>query len=123
MATQFYGVVILLVFLVFLNIFFPCKMFPDKRSSSSTVLCTAYANKQQEAAIMKGEDYFLANNRDESCALHTFKTRDVVACLEYLHRHSSRPWLHFAFIGDSRVRQQFYNLLKVGLSSVTYTSS
>ena len=46
--------------------------------------------------------------------LRHFAARDVARCLDdLLNRISNRSWLHFAFIGDSRIRKQFYNFLKV----------
>ena len=91
---------------VFLRIGFQCNIIDRKMQRP---LCTA----EQEATIMKedGEDsYWTSGNK---CELRLLKTEDVVACFDYLHMISSRPWLHFAFIGDSRIRQQFYNFLKV----------
>ena len=58
------------------------------------------------------EDYWTTTNKCK--LLRHFTARDVTSCIEYLHENSpSQSWLHFAFIGDSRIRQHFYNLLKV----------
>ena len=57
------------------------------------------------------KDYWTTNN--EFSQFRQFTAREVTCCLDYLHENSGRPWQHFVFIGDSRIRQQFYNLLKV----------
>ena len=50
----------------------------------------------------------------QKCRLRLMRLpRDFVACIENLHSQSSRQWIHFTFIGDSRMRQQFYNFVKV----------
>jgi hypothetical protein len=56
-----------------------------------------------------------------SCQLLHYTFEKVVGCLDTLyelhysarHSSSSKKKLHFAFIGDSRIRQQFFNFLKV----------
>ena len=53
------------------------------------------------------------NWNNKKCQLRRLTSRDVVSCVDNLHANSSRPWIHFAFIGDLRIRQQFYNFLKV----------
>ena len=67
-------------------------------------------NQEQHDSNFVG-DFHNWNNK--KCRLRQFSSRDVVSCIDNLHVRSSGPWLHFAFIGDSRIRQQFYNLLKV----------
>ena len=69
------------------------------------------------------EDEILVTNRNKNYKsnfqnwntkkLRHLSTRDVVSCIDNLHVELDQPWLHFAFIGDSRIRQQFFNLLKV----------
>ena len=70
-------------------------------------------NQEQHDSNFVG-DFHNWNNK--KCRLRQFSSRDVVSCLENLLTNSSRPWIHFAFIGDSRIRQQFYNFLKVSSS-------
>ena len=53
------------------------------------------------------------NWNNKKCQLRRLTSRDVVSCVDNLHANSSRPWIHFTFIGDSRIRQQFYDFLKV----------
>lgn len=113
MISQYYIVLVLfLVFVFFLNIFLQHNITDRKIQRT---LCTA----EQEASIMKEdnwtEKFSYLNNINNKCELRLLKTEDVVACFENIPRMSSRPWLHFAFIGDSRIRQQFYNFLKVHL--------
>ena len=67
-------------------------------------------NQEQHDSNFVG-DFHNWNNK--KCRLRQFSSRDVVSCIDNLHVRSSGPWLHFALIGDSRIRQQFYNLLKV----------
>ena len=51
------------------------------------------------------------------CQLHLYSLSDVVTCINSMntiHRAVSlRHQSHFVFIGDSRVRQQFFNFIKV----------
>ena len=62
--------------------------------------------------------------KDTKCGLRHVTTREIAFCIDDLHvRSSDRPWHHFAFIGDSRIRQQFYNLLKVDLIASFKTRS
>ena len=55
------------------------------------------------------------NWNNKKCKLRHFTSREIVSCLDNLHPNSTRPWIHIAYIGDSRIRQQFHNLLKVRL--------
>ena len=84
---------------------------------SSHLLCTTddeilvlERNQEQHDSNFIGD---FNNWNNKKCALRHFTSRDVVSCLDNLHADSSRPWIHIAFIGDSRIRQQFHNLLKV----------
>ena len=61
------------------------------------------------------EDY--SANHQKKCRLRRFTTKDVTSCIDEIQAKSDRKWLHFAFIGDSRMRQQFYSLLKVWLEA------
>lgn len=54
------------------------------------------------------------------CQLLDYTSKQAVSCFDALYSslnlnpiNSSKKNLHFAFIGDSRIRQQFFNLLKV----------
>ena len=51
------------------------------------------------------------NNR--KCRLRQFTARDVTSCIDDMHEKSNLTWLHFSFIGDSRMRQQYLNMVKV----------
>ena len=57
-------------------------------------------------------------SKGKKCSLRHFNVRDVTSCIDDLHTNSNLPWQHFAFIGDSRIRQQFFNLLKVFLAII-----
>ena len=46
------------------------------------------------------------------CRLHHYNMEDVIYCLT-----NNR---HIAFIGDSRIRQQFLNFVKVSRSKISY---
>jgi len=47
--------------------------------------------------------------------LQLYTRREAVICFDYIRKviDASHSPLHFAFIGDSRARQLFYNFLKV----------
>lgn len=63
-----------------------------------------------------GNQNFTPLRPKRPCRLHQYQPRDVVTCLDYtnLHRKPSADRLvRFVFVGDSRARQQFFNLLKV----------
>ena len=44
----------------------------------------------------------------QTCRLHRYTMQDALYCLTEM-----RPSVHIAFIGDSRVRQQFLSYMKV----------
>jgi hypothetical protein len=48
-----------------------------------------------------------------SCKLLHYSAENAVACLDALKKGSTKNTLHFAFMGDSRIRQQFYNFVRV----------
>lgn len=54
------------------------------------------------------------------CQLKEYQAPDVTQCIDALIRleedqiGGTRLPIHFAFIGDSRVRQLFYGFIKVG---------
>lgn len=47
------------------------------------------------------------------CRLHEYQLGDVVNCLDSHFRQPRKLITRFVFVGDSRIRQQFYNFLKV----------
>ena len=46
------------------------------------------------------------------CRLHQYRSQDVVHCLDKMSSSTNRK-LHFVVLGDSRMRQQFFELLSV----------
>ena len=58
-------------------------------------------------------------SRLKRCTLHEYKQADFVECLNVLNQRPLnevarlKPYRHFHFIGDSRIRQQFMSFLKV----------
>ena len=57
--------------------------------------------------------------RDEkNCRLNWYTIKDAVNCLT---ESKTAKKLHFAFIGDSRIRQQFLNFLKVSKNEFSKT--
>jgi hypothetical protein len=46
------------------------------------------------------------------CRLHQYRSQDVVRCLDVMVSSTNRK-LHFVVIGDSRMRQQFFELISV----------
>ena len=59
------------------------------------------------------EDLIYRPRNNRKCRLRPFTTRDVTSCIDEIQAKSDRKWLHFAFIGDSRMRQQYLNMVKV----------
>jgi hypothetical protein len=67
---------------------------------------------------------------EASCRLLHYTTERIVACLDDLHDHldltnqnmpnitAPHKSLHFVFMGDSRIRQQFFNFVKVSQSKI-----
>jgi hypothetical protein len=58
------------------------------------------------------------------CRLHHYRTQDVVRCLDVMSSSTNRK-LHLVVIGDSRMRQQFSELISVSReipNSSSYTS-
>ena len=55
----------------------------------------------------------------KQCRLRLYDTSDVVSCVDSMSVHqnetsaSRKGKLHFMFIGDSRIRQQFYSFFRV----------
>lgn len=59
------------------------------------------------------------------CRLHRYSQPDAIKCLDALvHERNQQvsKALHFAFVGDSRIRIQFYDLLKVTKIRIPRTS-
>ena len=47
-----------------------------------------------------------------NCTVHTYKMTDVVNCFDEMLQNQDR-WMHLAYIGDSRIRYEFYSFLEV----------
>ena len=53
-------------------------------------------------------------SKESSCHLHRYTSKHVVNCLDPAGFNKlPNRFVRFLFIGDSRIRQQFYNFLKV----------
>ena len=51
-----------------------------------------------------------------SCRLYHYKSKDLVQCFDTIHSSNhelQNRTLHFAFVGDSRVREEFHNFWPV----------
>jgi hypothetical protein len=59
---------------------------------------------------------------DSACQFRKYVKEDVVYCLNQMSAFSKKR-LRFAFVGDSRMRQQFYSFLEVDLHSKSCYSS
>ena len=107
-------IVVLIFFLSIFKLIFPYK---SPKVTHNQLVCTA------EKEAITEEDYIENYWNDiNKCQLHHFTARDVVSCLEYLYdENSGGSWLHFAFIGDSRIRQQFFNFIKVKIYDNIHT--
>ncbi|EFX71107.1 hypothetical protein DAPPUDRAFT_112081 [Daphnia pulex] len=62
----------------------------------------------------------ISNYPQTSCQVKWYGKRDTAECLDAIsgrtgdgNAASSRKFLHFVFLGDSRIRQHFYNFLKL----------
>ena len=83
-------------------------------ADSELPLCTGNLLHQEELA-----DVF----HDGRCRLLTYTVERIVTCLDFLNYpgndsssanvRSANKELHFVFMGDSRMRQQFLNFIKV----------
>jgi len=91
-------------------------------------LCSGNLLDNREHHFAEGADGSYDNSRMisklGSCQPTRYAFEQVVGCLDSLYERRylaqnliERPQknLHFAFIGDSRIRQQFFNFLKVGI--------
>lgn len=95
-------------------------------------LCTGNLLDQREHHYAKKADGSYDNSRLKtktgSCHLTRYTQAEAVGCLDALYDHltenspikpylnllsNSRKRVHIAFVGDSRIRQQFHNFLKV----------
>ena len=52
-------------------------------------------------------------NVSSECKLRTYDAVDAVVCMDRLAAHFGHRNLEFAFVGDSRMRQQFHSFLMV----------
>ena len=52
-------------------------------------------------------------NVSPECKLRTYDAADAVDCMDRLAAHFGRRRMHFAFVGDSRMRQQFHSFVMV----------
>jgi hypothetical protein len=67
------------------------------------------------------DDFWTNQGLHQTLSHHHFTPKDIVSCFDDRLRNNNNSnrvvddekWLHFAFIGDSRIRQHFYNFLKV----------
>lgn len=82
------------------------------------------------ASGIGGSRFMMSKSRDE-CRLMHYTSEHVTKCLDLFDKDKSkviqrspadyvnekqikdREWLHFAFVGDSRIRHQFTSFLKV----------
>ncbi len=64
-----------------------------------------------------------------SCRLLQYSVGRIVACLDFLNQEQTSQShlsdneakeLHFVFMGDSRIRQQFFNFLRVRINIAIY---
>ena len=84
-------------------------------SSDSSLYCDSLLNKEYSAKSDGAKE-------DDECRLRRYKQRDVAQCLDRMAIHRSDLISktngisnHFVFLGDSRVRQQFYSFCRVNI--------
>ena len=90
----------------------------QQKSGKESPLCSGNLLDKREFHYAKNAGGSYDNSRMiykfGSCQLLHYNFENVVGCIDALNeRHKSAKNLHFAFIGDSRIRQQFFNFLKV----------
>ena len=104
-----------LVFIFLINI---ANIHGRLSSSDSSFYCDSVLN----------EEYFTKNAKErEECKFRRYNQRDVAQCLDQMATRRSDVILnsngiknHFVFVGDSRVRQQFYSFCRVIILFVFY---
>ena len=74
-----------------------------------------YLNSWKEDSF---QNSLMITSRTNSCRLFQYTVKRTVQCIDTLKRYSmslnnNRRNIHFVFLGDSRIRQQFLNFLKV----------
>ncbi|XP_046457567.1 N-acetylneuraminate 9-O-acetyltransferase-like [Daphnia pulex] len=139
--SQMVGKFIVLLALILLTIMtrnYIQKMLEPSPRPASTVLgneaplCTGNLLDKREHHYAKKADGSYDNSRlitkTGSCHLTRYTQAEAVGCLDALYDHltekssnkpnlnllnNSRKRLHIAFVGDSRIRQQFHNFLKL----------
>jgi hypothetical protein len=77
--------------------------------------------------------WLIARIRNQySCRLLQYSVGRIVACLDFLNQeqtsqnhlsNNEAKELHFVFMGDSRIRQQFFNFLRVRINIAIYVQS
>ena len=99
-------------------------------AESEVPVCTGNLLDQRESRYAKETKGSLRDinrllSKTGSCRLLHYTADKIVSCLDTLHlkgnpssaNHSSDSpddsKLHFVFMGDSRIRQQFYNFIRV----------
>lgn len=89
-------------------------------SSTTSVLCTegildrrSFNYHRQSAAGYWGMD----PKKNHSCRAHRYTRPDAIQCLDEISSDPERGKrvITFAFVGDSRIRQQFYYFVKVSI--------
>ena len=83
-------------------------------------LCKEGVLQRMKNSKMMAPFYLLTNGEDpqqqhRNCQLHYYKSEDVVACFDRLNRvwsKQNQP-LHFAFVGDSTIREQYESFVRV----------
>jgi hypothetical protein len=79
-----------------------------------------WANKSDNSQLLSKTEH------KNSCRLVRYSTEHVITCFDYIRKQNyvnqfknitynsdKKHGLHFMFIGDSRIRQQFFYFLKV----------
>jgi len=79
-----------------------------------------------QSELVRRCDYLLSANYndtiDDQCGVKRYQVENVADCLDQmalLEPYRNRQ-LHFAFIGDSRIRQQFYGFLEVTIYNAKF---
>ena len=59
------------------------------------------------------QSYWMMNPNLRQCQLKRFGQSELVSCIDFLRNKSlATDRIHFAFVGDSRIRQYYYNFIK-----------
>ena len=123
MSVRWYPCLNYYLFIYFFCILLNSTRFPADSNSESLPLCldgvldrSQFIDTSTSAELLSDNKFVIRSKRKHQCRLHWYTVKDAVNCFTNKGKR-----LHFAFIGDSRIRQQCLNFLKVQIFSPLFT--